>query len=276
MGLAYIKRCGQWTMGCYFDIVKKQLLNSFVHLCYHGSIMVSKVKVNVRTDQGLVRENNEDVAWVDPKKRFFLLADGMGGHPAGEVASAKTIELLTAILNQYMEQTSPPSLREVEIFLKKAVQEVNAHVFDLSTSHEAWIGMGTTLCAFLLCKEGVCYAHVGDSRIYRLRRHQLIQLTQDHASVRRLPGSDVQYKNLLTRAVGTEPFVEPSIGFSDSQPHDRFLICSDGLTDLLYPEEIQQILVSYAKLEEGVQTLINLAKEKGGYDNITIILIEFL
>jgi protein phosphatase len=142
--------------------------------------------------------------------------------------------------------------------------------------------MGTTLCCLSFHPEGLIYAHVGDSRIYRLRQGQLEQLTQDHSLLRELielgqlseqQAEEFLYKNIITKAIGTELSVEPSVAQTNLEEGDVLLMCTDGLTDLVCRKEMQELLNRYPE-EEAVQMLVGKAKENGGYDNITIILVK--
>lgn len=245
-------------------------------------LMPYKFKVYGLTDAGLVRTNNED-AWAQiPEQQLFILADGMGGHQAGEIAARETVLNLSRILKQELESKPDRSMAECEELLKIAIQQVNAIIYQLGNSTDQYRGMGTTLCCIFLHPEGCIYAHVGDSRIYRLRRKKLLQLTQDHSLMRELiemgqlsedRAESFAYKNVLTRAIGTEAKINPTIHTDKVVIGDIFLMCSDGLTDLLSQEEIQETLLS-TKVEEIPHVLINKAKERGGYDNITAVVVK--
>lgn len=236
------------------------------------------------SDTGLVRQNNEDYWAHILEDNFFVLADGMGGHQAGEVASREAVTHLCRLLKEAgLDQFQKKSLDELEDLLRSAIQQLNGKIFALSCQNEKWKGMGTTLCCLLIHPEGIVYAHVGDSRIYRFRQGVLEQLTQDHSLLRELmdlgqlgePDMDkFLYRNILTRAVGTEPIVEPEVHSSDVQIDDVYLLCSDGLTDMVAPDEIQNILSHSNTIHETTKKFIKTAKDRGGHDNITVILIK--
>jgi len=236
------------------------------------------------THVGRVRLNNEDEWAAVPDCSFFVLADGMGGHRAGEVASKEAVQSLCHIIQkQASEQKSSISLQEAEDQLREAIEQTNDRIYKLSHKNTACRGMGTTLCCLHFIDSGVVMAHVGDSRIYRLRKERLVQLTKDHSLLRELvdlgqveekQGGENSYKNILTKAVGTESEVEPSIQFQEIFKSDLYLMCSDGLTDHLSKKEIESILNKNTDLETTVKILIATANEKGGHDNITVVLIQ--
>ena len=231
------------------------------------------------TDPGLVRQTNED-AWdhID-EQHFYVLADGMGGHQAGEVASREAIAALCRIIRKMKKHAT---LSEARDGFRHAIEQINSIVFRLGRSDEALKGMGTTLCCIQFRDDGVIYADVGDSRIYRLRNKTLEQMTSDHSLLRELIDlgqissgqADFLYKNILTRAIGTEPVVEPSVYTCDIAVGDTYLMCSDGLSDLITSEELQAILGTTKDPEKCVRTLIDRANQKGGIDNITAVIMQ--
>ena len=236
------------------------------------------------SDIGLVRENNEDVWAKLPSQRLFILADGMGGHQAGEVASQETVKELCAILEKKLNiKDDTISLDIAREFIFEAIQEVNAHIYNMGRKDHELRGMGTTLCCLHFHHKGLVYAHVGDSRIYRLRNKKLYQLTKDHSLMRELidlgqlnerQAEDFQYRNIITKAIGTEPDVEPSVRVTEVQDHDLYMMCSDGLSDLLSLNEIEQIMNKKIPFKEISQHLVDASKEKGGNDNITVVVAK--
>lgn len=238
--------------------------------------MVVNVTVYGESDIGLVRKDNED-AWdqlSDP--HFYVLADGMGGHQAGEVAARTAIAEICQMVKKEWD-SDEHCLTKGRDFLKEIVQRVNQKVYQLSLSDSQYHGMGTTLCALLLHPKGAIYAHVGDSRIYRFRDNRLEQLTQDHSWIKEQKIGyfhDLSsYKHVLSRAVGIDASVDPTVSISPLLEDDLFIICSDGLTDRLTNEDIQEILRNYP-VEQQVRVLIEEAKRRGGQDNITVILVQ--
>jgi serine/threonine protein phosphatase PrpC len=247
-------------------------------------IMSYEVKAAGMSDIGLIRENNEDVWNALPNQRFYILADGMGGHSAGEVAAREAVNALSTFVAKHININAPAyKLDEARSLILNAIKEVNAHVYKLGRRDNELKGMGTTLCCLHFHPKGLVYAHVGDSRIYRLRKRKLFQMTKDHSLLRELvdlgqiserQAGGFLYKNIITKAIGTEPTVEPSVRFADILDRDLYLMCSDGLSDLLSQGEIEAILNEDLPLEQTAQRLVDSAKEKGGYDNVTVVLTE--
>jgi serine/threonine protein phosphatase PrpC len=236
------------------------------------------------SDIGLVRENNEDVWAKLAQQRFFGLADGMGGHQAGEVASHETIDQLCRILSKRLnnrdEQIDLNIAREIII---DAILEVNKYVHNLSRQDYSLRGMGTTLCFLHFHPKGLIYGNVGDSRIYRLRHQKLTQITKDHSLLRELidqgrmnerQAENYLHKKIITKAIGTEPHVEPSVRTCEVLDQDIYLMCSDGLSDLASAYTIETILNKKQPLKEIAQELIDEAKAQGGLDNITVVIAK--
>lgn len=247
--------------------------------------MPFKVKVCGLSDIGLVRHNNEDVWMALPEERFFVLADGMGGHQAGEVAAREAAKDIALSVKKAFKRHAKgiEDYSQVPLFFYKAIEHANQVVYKMSRTHEHLRGMGTTLCFIFFHQEGLIFGHVGDSRIYCFRNKKINQLTQDHSLLRELidlgqldeqQASGFLYKNIITKAIGTEPNVEPSVNCFEFKKHDRFLLCSDGLSDLLSAEEIRDILNHFSDNEKALKKLVDVAKDRGGHDNITVMLIE--
>jgi len=235
-----------------------------------------------KSDIGQVRQKNEDVFRILPDSRFFIVADGMGGHRAGDVAAREAADALARRMQTFYEINGPDlSLDEAKEALAEAIQLANQHVWSLGTAHEEYEGMGTTLCCLWILPVGVVYAHVGDSRIYRLRNGVVDQLTQDHSLLARMleigkNNGAMCNRHVITRAIGTEPFVEPCIVSTPVQPGDCYLLCTDGLSDLLSEETIARIILSSRSLEEAVDRMIAHANSRGGRDNITALLAKLI
>lgn len=235
------------------------------------------------SDVGLVRQNNEDSWNFLSKERFFVLADGMGGHQAGEVAAAETVSVLCQLIQKAWHNSEKLTLEESEGYLRHAIEVANRFIYQLSKSDDEFRGMGTTLCTVFFHDDGVIYAHVGDSRIYCFHAGKLELFTHDDSLMREMMDlgqlnqkqiSESLYKNVLTKAVGTEINIDPSVHTTDVYAGDIYLMCTDGLSDLVSFEEIEEILTNYSSLEDAGQALIKRAKENGGYDNITLILMQ--
>jgi len=227
--------------------------------------------------RGLVRLNNEDVWDALHEKNAYFLADGMGGHSAGEVAAQESINELKRSFEALTKDPSSP--QEALLFLKEAFFAANEWVYTLSRQEEAWRGMGTTSCCAWILNETLLYAHVGDSRIYRFSNDRLDQLTQDH-SLRQefiLKGyTPLPSRNIITRSIGTTAYVEPDLGKCAIKPGELYLLCSDGLSDCVSSEEIAVILRRKRTLEETSLELLEAAINKGGNDNITLIMLSCL
>lgn len=236
------------------------------------------------SDIGLVRQNNEDVWGQVPKIHFYVIADGMGGHQAGEIAARETVTTLCEIVSKNLNlEDEDLTLEEARHILIESIEEVNAHVYKMSRKDPDLRGMGTTLCCLLVHPKGLIYAHVGDSRIYRLRSEKLFQLTKDHSLMRELidlgqlqekQTGEFFYRNIITKAVGTEPLVEPSVRLTSLMKKDIYLMCTDGLSDMLSLEEMEKIMNTPSTLRHAANELVKAAKEKGGIDNITLVMIK--
>jgi protein phosphatase len=236
------------------------------------------------SDVGLIRSNNEDVWGALPDVPFFALADGMGGHVAGEVAAAQTIFRLSQFVETHLKEEGPQiSLIEAQERVSQAIFRVNEEVHKMSADSTSLKGMGTTLCCLYFHKDGLILAHVGDSRIYRLRNQQLVQLTEDHSLLKDLLFAEKAKavlkkgnpsKHMITRAIGTLPKVTPTVSIERVIPGDLYMLCSDGLSDLVKKSRIGEILNEKKSLKEKTESLIALAKQSGGYDNITVVLSE--
>ncbi len=234
------------------------------------------------SDVGLVREHNEDVWAAYPEQGFFILADGMGGHACGEVASKEAVGYLYTLFSHWYKP-SGISTSQAKAFFENCFTDVNAFIYKQGKQDDELRGMGTTLCSLFFLKREAIIAHVGDSRIYRLHAGELHQLTEDHSLVAELmalgavgsaEADSFPYKHILTRAVGTQPIVEPTLSIISVEPSDLFLLCSDGLTNYVTPEQLAEILKSNHPLDTKGEALIQAAIQSGGGDNVTIILVE--
>lgn len=234
-----------------------------------------------RSEIGLVRPNNEDCWASISEKNFYILADGMGGHRAGEIAARETVDKLSEQIRKNLN-LSKGTVKEHRQQIRELIQEVNHAVFLKSKTDEELKGMGTTLCCTYFHEKGVVFAHVGDSRIYRFNRNSLKQLTRDHSLVYEMielgelserSAGEVTYKNIITRAIGTSAKVDVSIGISEFEDDDLFMMCSDGLSDLLPTEDMEKIIQNTSSVKETVDRLIEAAIERGGIDNVTVLVM---
>jgi protein phosphatase len=227
------------------------------------------------TDVGKVRKGNEDAFLA--AKNLFAVADGMGGHTAGEVASSLALEVL-------QREVERGAKSDPEMLLLKTAQLANQTVFKSSLDKPELHGMGTTLTAALRVGKKLIFAHVGDSRAYLLREGELVQLTQDHSVVAemvrrgRLRPEEAEThpaRSILTRALGTEPRVEIDTLSQEIGKEDRVLLCTDGLTSMVVRDKIGEIASQARPLEEICEQLVAQANANGGEDNITVVLLEF-
>ena len=232
------------------------------------------------TDVGQVRSHNEDALLLDPELGIVVLADGMGGYNAGEVASGIAVDTVGETLRAELGAIAPQTV--AHDMLDLAIRRANSVIFDAAGSNPSCAGMGTTLvCALFFDNRLVC-GHVGDSRLYRWRAGQLQQLSHDHSLlqeeidaglIRPEEARHLPYRNLVTRAVGVEAGVEPEIHEYAAQPGDLYLFCSDGLTDMVEDPRIGEILAAGDDLQQAAQALVNEANANGGRDNITVALV---
>ncbi|HAW60507.1 MAG TPA: Stp1/IreP family PP2C-type Ser/Thr phosphatase [Actinobacteria bacterium] len=228
-----------------------------------------------RTDIGRVRKSNEDGYLA--KGKIFAVADGMGGHLAGEIASASALSVLSKHLKKLPGDANP------RVLLMGAVQKANEVVLQKALQGPEQVGMGTTLTVALFAKKEVYIGHIGDSRAYLLRKGKLTRLTEDHTLVTKmvregeLEEREAQLhpqRNVLTRALGTEPSVKADFLSIEIVPTDKILLCTDGLTAMLDEGEIEGLLGNDKHPQTICDELVKAANERGGVDNITVILIE--
>ncbi|MBM3199011.1 MAG: serine/threonine-protein phosphatase [Chlamydiae bacterium] len=223
------------------------------------------------SDLGLVRTSNEDLFHSIPLHHFFALADGMGGHNAGEIAAREVIHHLSTSIHQLFASEETKNRDTLPSLLYRAITQANAWVHRLSEQKAELSGMGTTLCCLLLHQDSLVYANVGDSRIYRFRE-ELTQITEDHS----LYPHTLAGKNIITRAIGTGPYVEPDIHITAVKPGDLYFLCSDGLTDYVSDIELLHILRRTPCIQTASAKMVQAAKDKGGHDNITILMVRVL
>jgi len=240
------------------------------------------------TSVGLVRSNNEDAFFftanqIGPLSNLFIVADGMGGHNAGEVASAKSLEYFHEfVLQSHRDVHGVPG--DMVTFLVGAVEYANKGVYEHSLTNPGFSGMGTTFSACAVLGDKLAIAHIGDSRIYTIAQGRVItQITEDHSYVAEMVQAGNitpteakihPNRNQLTRVLGCEPPVNVDGILHDINGVDSVLLCSDGLTDMLSDEEIMSIVSQNTFPQTRVQDLIDAANDRGGKDNITVIIID--
>ena len=236
------------------------------------------------TDTGRLRSNNEDAVACEASLGLAVLADGMGGYNAGEVASAMaTGTVSTALGTWLLAHQDHTSARETSIAMRLSVERANQVIYQASLDNSEFTGMGTTLVVAVFSGARALIGHVGDSRCYRWRKGQLSQLTRDHSLLQEQldagllspqAAQHVPYRNLVTRALGVENEVALDVGEHVVSPGDLFLLCSDGLTDMLPDESIAQLLKNTTPDDNLPQTLVDAANAAGGKDNISVIVVR--
>ena len=244
------------------------------------------------TDPGMVRSHNEDSIALLADKGLVVLADGMGGYNAGEVASGMATTVLTTELRQLLDERAPQVIdpqtgeKTALTMLRQQIAKANTSIYQASQSQPQYAGMGTTLVLALFYDNKMMVAHIGDSRLYRMRGEEFTQVSKDHSLLQEqidagmLTKEQAKHslnKNLVTRALGIDPAVEPEIHEYDTKPGDLYMLCSDGLTDMVSDEDIGMALQALgANLNLAVQQLVQMANDNGGRDNISVILVKIL
>lgn len=248
------------------------------------------LEIVAQTHSGMVRAHNEDSIAVDAACGLAVLADGMGGYNAGEVASGLAVDVMMAEITQSLKRVSPVVRDErtgeenAVALLAGSIHSANTSIFQAAQTHEQYAGMGTTIVSALFYDNRVAVGHVGDSRMYRLRGESLSLMTRDHSLLQEQIDCGMisvenarhsQNKNLVTRAVGIDADVLPEIHVHDVQVGDVYLLCSDGLNDMVEEDDIQSILYAMqGNLLLAAEQLIQTANDNGGRDNVSVILVR--
>lgn len=243
-----------------------------------------------QTNPGMVRSHNEDSVAIETACGLVVLADGMGGYNAGEVASGIAVSVVATEVSHRLQDASPTDRDEgtgEELgvsLLRDNIQKANASIFQASQSQPQYAGMGTTIVSGLFYDNRVAVAHVGDSRMYRLRGGTLEAITRDHSLLQeQIDGGIISVedarlsknKNLVTRAVGIDAEVASEIHVHDVLVGDIYLLCSDGLNDMVEDEDIQSALYAMqGNLPLAAEQLIQMANDNGGRDNVSVILVK--
>jgi Serine/threonine protein phosphatase len=241
-----------------------------------------------QTDTGRVREHNEDTIATDADVGLLVLADGMGGYNAGEVASGIAVKTITNLVREGLAREDLDSvdrntgLSRASIVLRDAITRANKIIYQTARSQAECEGMGTTVVAALFYDNRISIAHVGDSRLYRQRGSQIAQVTMDHSLLQELvdrgfyspeEAQRAANKNYVTRALGVEPQVEVEVQEHPVDKGDIFILCSDGLSDMVEDEDIRLTISTFgANLDTVAKQLIQLANENGGRDNVSVVL----
>lgn len=255
-----------------------------------NEILSSALEIVAKTDPGMVREHNEDAVFADSSLGLVILADGMGGYNAGEVASGMAVTMLSHELEKTFSEkpcdgmdksTGQPDMRQCMV---DNIAKTNAAIFHAAESQPQYAGMGTTLVTALFHDNRAFVAHAGDSRMYRLRGEEFMKITKDHSLLQdqidkgMISEKDARHsfnKNLVTRALGVDPQVETEINEFDVLPGDIYLLCSDGLNDMIDDEEIGSVVrMLSVNLDLAATQLIQMANDFGGRDNVSVILVK--
>ncbi len=236
------------------------------------------------SDVGKIRENNQDVFYASRDLQFplFMVADGMGGHKAGEVASS----MARNIIEQNFLKAKDELLNEDIIIklIKESIEEANIKIYLKSLEDDKYKGMGTTITLAYIFKDKICIGHVGDSRAYLIKEGEIYQITEDHSFVNELlkTGSITKEeakihpkRNMITRAVGSSSIIEMDLIMKERNKNDILLLCSDGLSNMLKEFEIRDVFMGENDIQKACETLVTMANNKGGFDNITIVAIKF-
>jgi PPM family protein phosphatase len=234
------------------------------------------------TDTGRARSNNEDSVVTDDAVGLAVLADGMGGYNAGEVASSIATSFIKSELGRWLAEASQnASDNDVRRAMDICVDNANRAIFNASTSNPQHSGMGTTLVLGVFRDSRLLMGHVGDSRAYRLRASRLSQITHDHSLLQEQIDSGLitpeqaafsTHKNLVTRAVGVEDTVVLETHLHEMLPGDTYLLCSDGLSDMLHDDDIAKLMGAHESIADAAQALVAAANDAGGKDNISVVL----
>lgn len=235
------------------------------------------------TDPGQVRDGNEDSIAIRPEFGLAVLADGMGGHQAGEVASGMAVDIVARQLAQALAQQFPPVATQATQAIDQAIRAANQQIYETARARSECAGMGSTIVVALFADDRLWVGHVGDSRLYQFRDGQLNQLTQDHSVVQELvnrglftleEARQTVSKNLVTRALGVEAGIVADISEQPATANDLYLLCSDGLNEVVNDAEIAALLNSTDELTTMAQRLVARANDRGGPDNISVILVR--
>jgi len=254
--------------------------------------LTQTLEITSCTDPGMVRSHNEDSIAADAANGLVVLADGMGGYNAGEVASGMATTVITTEIQQLLTKVQPFQIDEetkapvAGRMIRDQVLKANTSIYQAAQSQPQYAGMGTTLVVCLFYDNKMTVGHLGDSRLYMLRDGKFSQVTRDHSLLQEQIDSGIitveqakhaQHKNLVTKALGIDPSVEPEIKEYATKPGDVYLLCSDGLCDMVDDEDVGMTLQALGgNLKLAAQQLVQMANDNGGKDNVSVILVRVL
>ena len=241
-------------------------------------------QICTETDPGLTRDNNEDSVAFDELTRLCILADGMGGYNAGEVASGMATAFIKSELGRWLAQAGrDANAKEVRRAMEICVENANHSIFNAANSNPQYLGMGTTLVVGIFQDTRLLLGHIGDSRCYRLRAGNLQQITKDHSLLQEQIDAGLitpqqaltsLNKNLVTRALGVEDNVLLDVSEHRVEPGDIYLMCSDGLSDMVGDQKVAALMLGAGSIEQKARQLVAAANEGGGRDNISVVLVQ--
>ena len=236
-----------------------------------------------KTDPGLARENNEDSVAVDESTHLAVLADGMGGYNAGEIASGMATAFIKSEMTRWLTEAGKTAkIKEIRRALEICVENANRSIYNAASSNAQYSGMGTTLVVGVFQGAKLVLGHIGDSRCYRLRAGELTQITRDHSLLQEQIDAGLltveqaatsSYKNLVTRALGVDDTVALELNEYDVEVGDIYLMCSDGLSDMVEDPEIGSVLLGQQSMDQIAEQLVSVANGHGGRDNISVLLV---
>lgn len=239
--------------------------------------MIKRTQVWCQTDIGLKRANNEDAFLIDPDLGLYIIADGMGGHQAGEVASNMAVQIIREVITESYEKDA--GVRPQEL-LQKAYSQASQRIYEKSLSSSDYKGMGTTLVVSIVRDGKIYFANVGDSRVYLIREEGCWQITEDHSLVNEQIKAGLitedqiaSAKNVITRSVGFERNIVCDVLERKLNVGDSYILCTDGLSGMVTDTDIYD-MVQKCSSEEVVGSLINQAKDNGGLDNVTVMFMK--
>ena len=241
-------------------------------------------EICTQTDPGLARDNNEDAVAFDAVTRLCILADGMGGYIAGEIASGMAAAFIKSEMGRWLSQAGRhANSKEVRRAMEICVENANHSIFNAANSNPQYTGMGTTLVVGVFQDDRLMLGHIGDSRCYRLRGTEFQQITKDHSLLQEQIDAGLitpeqaltsLNKNLVTRALGVEDTVMLEVNEHRVEAGDVYVMCSDGLSDMVNDAVISGIMSVNGSLEQKARQLIDAANEAGGRDNISVVLVQ--
>jgi len=236
------------------------------------------------TDVGRRREGNEDSYLLLPEKDIYMVADGMGGHNAGEVASQNAVKMVAEYFTIERMAKMKEDQQQVKKEMVKAIEEAHQKIRKLSKTVKEYAGMGSTIVLSFIHHQLLHTCHAGDSRVYVINQSGISQITNDHSTVAELvqmgkmtkeEARHSPMKNQITQALGSSFSLEPEYNQHSLNKGDKVLLCSDGLWEMLSDEEIQAIVMEEGSVDETCRKLIDQANQAGGNDNITVVLVEY-